>query len=928
MLNPAIFSATLITASVPAHLSKGFRLDADNALVKVPGGQLVNGLAETKRFTTLANFSDALSGLTPANAMVYGICGHGKARIVTQDQLATAAGGDLPAIARTREHFSYPAGPAIMMIDHDTPKEASPMTDEALLTALYGVLPGLDRAPHILAHSASSYIYEGDRELIGQRGRRVYVLVADGRDIPRAGVVLFKRLQLAGFGHIEIGKAGQLLERGLIDAAVFQPERLDFAGGAACVLPLEQRRPAPVLFNADAAPFDTQAAILDLTPAEESKRRQIVAALKDAAKPQAAVVREKWAEEQAERILARDGKTPISHPKDADKLREVYHNAADHRDLYGEFELAMADGKTVTVAEVLAKPDLYHGQRCADPLEPTYGNDNRIALLNLRAAGKPYIYSHAHGGVRYSLRRERRAHVVRGGERLTAVEAALGAMRGDGALFERNGEIVRVTDQGAIVPLSLAGILLELDRLVRWQKPGKEGKIVPCDCPRNVAEGIMAMRGQWGLPRLVAATTAPLYHPQVGRIIERDGFDAETGILVVCPDLSNWPGIPANPTPEQTKEAVRILMAPFKGFPLAGSLDQGVLLAAVLTAMFRPAFPTAPGFLLTASTAGSGKSLLAKCLSHLAGCDVPAVMVGTEDDTEMRKRLVAVGRRGVAAIVLDNLNGHLDSDALCAWTTSEYLSDRILGVSEEVMVRTGGLLLMTGNNVILKGDLCRRVLTCHIETGMEAPWRRSFDLDPAQYCKENRLAMVAAGLTLIRYCLGQPNPLTDRTASFEPWSDTIRRAVVCVGKEDLWDVADPVLSIDAAYSEDPETSKLRALLTSWHNRFGKTPATVAQAIAASGTDKALEAALEEIGGDGDSVNARRLGRWIERNANRIVDGLKFERAGKVHGSTSWQVRGDMGVMGVSFHPTHKKLDDFYVYGSELTPQTTQTTLPL
>ncbi|MHC1789530.1 hypothetical protein [Solidesulfovibrio sp.] len=922
MASMSPFPATLITASVPAYLSKGFRLDADNALGKVPGGQLVNGLAETKRFTTLADFAEALASLTPANAMVYGICGHDKARIVTQDQLVTAVGDDLPAIARTREHFSYPAGPAIMMIDHDTPKGAAPMTDDALLAALYGMLPSFDRAPHILAQSASSFIYEGDQEVIGQRGRRVYVLVADGRDIPRAGVVLFNRLQLAGLGHIEIGKAGQLLERGLIDAAVFQPERLDFAGGAACVLPLEQRRPAPILFNADAAPFDTQAAILDLTPAEESKLRQIVAALKDAAKPQAAVVREKWAEEQAGRILARDGKTPISHPKDADKLREVYHNAADHRDLYGEFELVMADGKTVTVAEILAKPDFYHGRRCADPLEPTYGNDNRIALLNLRAAGKPYIYSHAHGGVRYSLRRERRAHVVQGGERLAAVEAALGAMRGDGALFERNGEIVRVTDSGSITPLSLAGVLLELDRLVRWQKPGKEGKVVPCDCPRHVAEGVMALRGQWGLPKLHAVTTAPIYHPGVDRIIERDGYDAETGILLVCPDLDDWPGVPVNPTQEEVKKALDTLLAPFRGFPLAGSLDQGVLLAAILTAMFRPAYPTAPGFLLTASTAGSGKSLLAKCLSHLAGCDVPAVMVGTEDDTEMRKRLVAVGRRGVAAIVLDNLNGHLDSDALCAWTTSEYLSDRVLGVSEEVMVRTGGLLLMTGNNLVLKGDLCRRVLTCHIETGMEAPWRRSFDLDPAQYCKENRLPMVAAGLTLIRYCLGRPNPLTDRTASFEAWSDTIRRAVVCVGKDGLCDVADPVLSIDAAYGEDPETSKLRELLTSWHNRFGKTPSTVAQAIAAGGADEILEAALEEIGGDGHSINARRLGRWIERNANRIVDGLRFERAGKVHGSASWRIRGEMGVLGVSLSPTHKRLDVINVYGSEVTPQTT------
>lgn len=50
--------------------------------------------------------------------------------------------------------------------------------------------------------TASSFIYHGDRELIGQRGRRVYALAAEGRDIPRAGAMLFKRLRLAVFALV------------------------------------------------------------------------------------------------------------------------------------------------------------------------------------------------------------------------------------------------------------------------------------------------------------------------------------------------------------------------------------------------------------------------------------------------------------------------------------------------------------------------------------------------------------------------------------------------------------------------------------------------------------------------------------------------------------------------------------------------------
>ena len=247
-----MIEATRITAHTPQRLSKGFSLSADGTLVKVPGGQLVDGLAETVRFASVADFAAELERLTPAGAMVYGVCGHDRARVVSQDRLAKATDPTLPVIARDREHFRYPAGPAIMMVDYDVPKGAVPPSDDALLTTVYSACPDLDPAPHTLAQSASSYVYNGDREMIGQRGRRIYIQVADGQDIPRAGAVLFKRLQLAGFGHIEIGKAGQMLERGLIDASVYQPERLDFCGGANCVAPLEQRRPAPRVINADA----------------------------------------------------------------------------------------------------------------------------------------------------------------------------------------------------------------------------------------------------------------------------------------------------------------------------------------------------------------------------------------------------------------------------------------------------------------------------------------------------------------------------------------------------------------------------------------------------------------------------------------------------------------------------------------------------
>ncbi len=143
------------------------------------------------------------------------------------------------------------------------------------------------------------------------------------------------------------------------------------------------------------------------------------------------------------------------------------------------------------------------------------------------------------------------------------------------------------------------------------------------------------------------------------------------------------------------------------------------MLAALLTAVVRALLPTAPGFLFMAPTAGSGKSLLASCVGVLAGVPRPARMPSTRQEEEFRKRLLAVARESRAAVLLDNVSGHIESDALCAYLTSDHYADRLLGVSNTVEVPVTGIFMVTGNNVTLVGDLNRRLLTCRIDPGVE-----------------------------------------------------------------------------------------------------------------------------------------------------------------------------------------------------------------
>ena len=64
----------------------------------------------------------------------------------------------------------------------------------------------------------------------GSGGMHIYVLAEDGADIPRALAALSDRLWLNGCGWLNVGAAGQVLTRSIVDASVGSPERLVFEG--------------------------------------------------------------------------------------------------------------------------------------------------------------------------------------------------------------------------------------------------------------------------------------------------------------------------------------------------------------------------------------------------------------------------------------------------------------------------------------------------------------------------------------------------------------------------------------------------------------------------------------------------------------------------------------------------------------------------
>ena len=395
---------TKITTTKPQILSKSFRLKDNGELQKIQGGALVEGMAEKLEIPSVIELAELLTRLSPVNALVYGITEHERARVVTKKALAniTDNGGD-PVVARTREHFKFPEDEGILMLDGDFPKNQEPMTGEQYMQALYRVCPTIETAPHILAASASTFVFRGKKCLKGPNGWRVLVAVQNAKDIPRAGSVFSKRCWLNDFGYIFISKSGATLPRSIVDTAVWQPERLDFCGGAHCISPLEQRKPAPKVYNPDAKPLDTMEVLRGLSHADEDKVLHAKAAAISEARPESEEARRVWVSERAKTALI--GTDPGEYESEKLRLTDVYTRAAKNKILYGDFVLTLADEKQITVGEILDQPGTYHGTRCADPLEPDYNNDHRIGWINLRAGGRSFIYSHAHGGQRFTLHR-------------------------------------------------------------------------------------------------------------------------------------------------------------------------------------------------------------------------------------------------------------------------------------------------------------------------------------------------------------------------------------------------------------------------------------------------------------------------------------------------------------------------------------------
>lgn len=505
--------------------------------------------------------------------------------------------------------------------------------------------------------------------------------------------------------------------------------------------------------------------------------------------------------------------------------------------------------------------------------------------------------------------RERPLVQVRGGELVRTVdliEAAL--MEGDPDLFQQNNRLLRLVENEVPgrhgVPtkdaqLVVANAVHLRERAMRvadfekWDsRKSGGGGFVPCDCPKDAVEMLVARTGSWKFRPISGFLQAPTILAD-GRILSTPGYDAGTGLLY-APNADFTP-IPENPTKEEAEIALARLVGLIQTFEpdFVSPVDRAVWVALVLTALIRPTLRTAPLFGFSAPCPGTGKTFLADLAAWVAfGRGAPVLGQG-KDAEELEKRLSSRLLAGSSFTLFDNCTAPIGGDFLNAVLTAQETATRVLGKSEAPERPTAMTLVFTGNNLKIDGDTNRRAIISRLDPRTERPEIRPYNFDPYEEVQKHRVEFVVAGLTILRaFALSGWRSAIVPLQSFKDWSERVRDALVWLGLPDV------VTTQETNRAEDPETLAATAVFEQWWEHFADNTVGVAEVIkraieprpAVNGyefKDPEFREALLNVGGTSGAVSSVRFGKWLSSQKDRYRGGFRLTQAKAVAGSARW-----------------------------------------
>jgi putative DNA primase/helicase len=444
----------------------------------------------------------------------------------------------------------------------------------------------------------------------------------------------------------------------------------------------------------------------------------------------------------------------------------------------------------------------------------------------------------------------------------------------------------RMTEVTLLKPLTSANVIYLLNKHAAAFEhfDARSKKWLPADPPSVVATQLLE-KGRWPFPKVAGVITAPTLRPD-GTILDQPGYDAATQFWHAPDSQLAMPALAERPTRAQAEKALALLDALLDGFPFVGGVDRAVALTGLLTVVLRGGFDVAPMALFRAHDVSAGKSMLADLLSMVARGRPCPVITNAKSIEEMEKRLGALVLEGVPIVSLDNCSGNIGGDLLCQITERRLVRIRILGESRVPECEWRGVLVGTGNNITLTGDMTRRGVIANLDPKVERPELRTFSFDPIERVLENRGAYIAAAITAARSYVAAGRPrVCGPLGSYSEWSSTVRAPLVWLGRED------PIKSMDALRDEDPARRALHDLVELWQAHLGvgipyaaneiiyraNTLAEPVSEYGEQGHPELRDLLVQQVGTPRGDIDVKKLGHWLMSIRGRIHDGHYVER---------------------------------------------------
>ncbi len=284
----------------------------------------------------------------------------------------------------------------------------------------------------------------------------------------------------------------------------------------------------------------------------------------------------------------------------------------------------------------------------------------------------------------------------------------------------------------------------------------------------------------------------------------------------------------------------------------------------------------------TLERVGKGKLVVDTFGGIVLGRPAP-IMTWTGSEEEREKRVIALLRASETLLILDNLSADdfLDSQVLAALLTGETYRGRLLGVSECPTFDNTLLIIATGNNTRMSGEIAKRTVPILLAAKTDAPEERTDFVHPDLHAHVQRVrpAVVGALLGMVENWTSAGRPGGSQTmGGFEEWARTVG-GIMTVNGFTRWYTNTRAWRRQA----DPDGEDLRALVEAWASKHLDEHITAKQLVAIT-LDLGIFPHVLKSKEEGRPAT---LGRMLRKNMDTPVGGYFIRATGCGNASLYW-----------------------------------------